>query len=123
MISATMWCKARSSLLNEIAEKLLEVRGEDGKPVIDRVDLVEELYPNFRWYLFDGREIYTAAFTLFGPLKVAVFVGQAYLVLDDPDHVARFSKQFDQLIRKAVFQPHEIRSFIQDCLSKLDECG
>ena len=91
--------------------------------LVRMIDLVEELYPNFRWYLFDGREIYTAAFTLFGPLKVAVFVGQAYLVLDDPDHVARFSKQFDQLIRKAVFQPHEIRSFIQDCLSRLDECG
>ena len=32
-------------------------------------DLTEELYPGFRWFLFDGRQIHTAAFTLFGPLR------------------------------------------------------
>ena len=76
--------------------------------------LVDELYPSFRWFLFDGRQIYTAAFTIFGPFRVSLFLGQVYLVLNSREHIRLFSKRFDELIRSAVVQPHEIIPFIEN---------
>ena len=81
--------------------------------------LVAELYPNFRWYLFDERAAYTAAFTVFGPLRVAVFIGQVYLVLNGRDHIRRFSRRFDELIRIATVQPNEVSAFIEKQLARL----
>ena len=83
------------------------------------IALLEELYPRFRWFQFDGREVYTAAFTIFGPLRTVVFVGQAYLVLNSREHIRLFSRRFDELIRSATVQPHEagdyIRGLLADC--------
>jgi len=76
--------------------------------------LIDELYPRFRWFLFDGRRIYTAAFTIFGPLRTILFLGQVYLVLNSREHIRLFSKRFDELIRSAVVQPHEVAHFIQE---------
>lgn len=41
----TVKASERRSLLEEIRDKLVEARDDDGSPVIDRVDLVEEIYP------------------------------------------------------------------------------
>ena len=79
-------------------------------------DLVDELYPRFRWFLFDSREVYTAAFTIFGPLRAVIFVGQAYLVLNSSEHIRIFSKRFDELIRFATIQPHEVSDFVRSLM-------
>ncbi len=83
------------------------------------IELVEELYPRFRWFLFDGREVYTAAFTLFGPLRAVVFIGQSYLVLNSSDHIRVFSRRFDELIRCATVQPNEISTFLRQLISEI----
>ncbi len=81
--------------------------------------LLDELYPGFRWYLFDGRQMYTAAFTVFGPLRVAVFIGQMYLVLNSRQHIRLFSNRFDELIRASIVQPNEGIRFIRKQLGKV----
>src|SRR3546814_6903891 len=43
-------------------------------------DLLEELYPTFRWFLYDGLQRYSVPITIFGPLRAAIYVGQMYLV-------------------------------------------
>lgn len=97
-----------------------------GLPAADRRDqlaymvtLLDELYPRFRWYLFDGRQMYSAAFTVFGPLRVTVFVGQAYLVLNSREQIRLFSNRFDELIRAAIIQPHEAMDFVQKQLDSI----
>ena len=81
------------------------------------IKLVDELYPRFRWFLFDGREVYTAAFTIFGPLRAVVFIGQVYLVLNSTEHIRMFTRRFDELIRCAMVQPHEVSDYIRELIS------
>ncbi len=83
------------------------------------ITLVDELYPRFRWFLFDGREVYTAAFTIFGPMRVVVFIGQSYLVLNSTEHIRMFSRRFDELIRVAVVQPNEMADYLQNLIRKI----
>ena len=76
---------------------------------IDRmIELCEELYPTFRWFLYDGRQRYSSAVTVFGLERAVVYLGQMYLVLNNRGHVMTFVKHFDDLIRAAVVQPPEI---------------
>ncbi len=77
------------------------------------IELLEELYPRFRWFLFDGREVHSAAFTIFGTFRAVVFVGQAYLVLNSREHIRLFSRRFDELIRSATVQPIEVAEYIR----------
>ena len=83
------------------------------------ISLVDELYPRFRWFLFDGREVYTAAFTIFGPLRVVVFIGQSYLVLNSTEHIRMFSRRFDELIRVAVVQPNEMTGYLENLIRRI----
>jgi len=83
------------------------------------IDLTEELYPRFRWFLFDGREVYTAAFTLFGPMRAVVFIGQSYLVLNSNEHIRIFSLRFDELIRCATVQPNEVGRFLKRLINEI----
>ena len=68
------------------------------------IQLVEELYPRYRWFMFNGKQFYSAAFTVYGPLRVTVFIGQSYLVLNSTEYVRRFSIRFDELIKNAIVQ-------------------
>ena len=85
------------------------------------IDLADELYPRFRWFLFDGREMFSAAFTLFGPMRAVVFIGQSYLVLNSNEHIRSFSRRFDELIRSAVVQPNEIRRFLNKLINEIEK--
>ena len=69
------------------------------------IELCEELYPTFRWFLYDGRQRYAAAVTVFGLDRAVLYLGQMYLVLNNRAHVMTFVKHFDDLIRAAVVQP------------------
>ncbi len=69
--------------------------------------LLEELYPTFRLFLFDGRRLFSAPVTIFGPLRAAIYVGDMYLVLSTTEHIRILIDRFDGLIRQAVINPHE----------------
>jgi len=72
------------------------------------IGLVTELYPTFRWFLYDGRHRYAAPMTIFGPKRAAVYVGDLYLVLNSTEHIRALAARFDDLIRSAVVQPPDV---------------
>ena len=83
------------------------------------IKLNQELYPRFRWYLFDGRKMYTAAFTIFGPLRAVVFLGQHFLVLNSAKHVQLLTRRFEDLIRHALVHPHDINTTLKQLLDEI----
>jgi transcriptional regulator with XRE-family HTH domain len=79
--------------------------------------LSEELYPTVRWFLFDGLERYAAPVTIFGPHRAALYLGQMYLVLTSTEHVRTLTAHFDDLIRGAVVQAHEMPDHLRAMLT------
>jgi transcriptional regulator with XRE-family HTH domain len=82
-------------------------------------ELTEELYPVFRWFLFDGLQRYAVPTTIFGPQRAAIYLGQMYLVLTSADHVTTLSQHFDRLIRGAVVQPPDVPSLARRLLGEV----
>ena len=78
------------------------------------IELVEEMYPTFRWFLFDGLQRYSAPMTIFGPLRAAVYLGQMYLVLTSTEHIRVLVSHVDQLIKGAVVQPNEVGGLLKE---------
>ncbi|CAN7382667.1 helix-turn-helix domain-containing protein [Phyllobacterium sp. LjRoot231] len=74
--------------------------------------LIDELYPSFRLYLFDGRERFSVPYTVFGPYRAAIFVGEMYLVLYTTEAVLTMQRHFDGLIRVAKVNAHEVAAYI-----------
>ncbi len=76
------------------------------------VALLDELYPSFRLYLFDGRQRFSVPYTVFGPYRAAIFVGEMYLVLNSRESVLSMQRHFDGLIRVARVNAHEASKFV-----------
>ena len=83
--------------------------------------LIDELYPTFRLFLYNGREAYAAPYTLFGPIRAAVYLGNMYLVINSVDHIRALAKHFDQLIRIAKHGPDRASEFITGLSEDLEE--
>lgn len=83
---------------------------------IDQIDhaimLVDELYPTFRWFLYDGLQRFSVPFTIFGPLRVAVYFGEMYFVFNATEHIRVMTRHFDNLIRIAVVPPTEVKEYL-----------
>lgn len=75
--------------------------------------LIDELYPSFRLFLFDGRERFSIPYTIFGSTRVAVFAGQMYLVLNNAETIRTMQKQFEGLIRHTRVHAHEAADFVR----------
>jgi len=82
------------------------------------IELNEELYPGFRWFLYDGKRTYSISLTIFGPMRVSLFLGKLYIIVNNIDHIRKITDRFDDLIRMAVIHPHEIGDFLQSLLQK-----
>jgi transcriptional regulator with XRE-family HTH domain len=76
-------------------------------------DLLEELYPTFRLFLYDQLKSYSIPYTVFGPQRAAIFVGEMYLVLNATDHIRALARHFDNLIRRAAVSANESAAFIR----------
>lgn len=76
-------------------------------------DLIDELYPSFRLFLFDGRERFSIPYTIFGSTRVAVFAGQMYLVLNSSGTIRTMQMQFEGLIRHTRVHAHEAADFVR----------
>ena len=83
------------------------------------IELVDQLYPTFRWFLFDGLKWFSAPLTIFGPLRAAIYVGQMYFVFNSTEHIRVLVQHFDGLIRAAVVQPPEIVDLLGGLLDEL----
>ncbi|MFB2550208.1 helix-turn-helix domain-containing protein [Ensifer soli] len=81
--------------------------------------LVDELYPSFRLYLFDGRQRFSIPYTVFGPYRAAIFAGEMYLVLNAKESVMSMQRHFDGLIRVATVNAHETAGFTASLAERL----
>lgn len=75
-------------------------------------ELQRELYPTFRLFLFDGLSTFSAPYTVFGPTRAALYLGDFYLVINSTDHVRVLTRRFDNLIRQADIGPDRSAGFI-----------
>jgi transcriptional regulator with XRE-family HTH domain len=76
---------------------------------LDRmIALTDELYPAFRWFLFDGMRRYAAPVTIFGHQRAALYLGHLYLVLTSAEHVRTLIRHVDVLIKEATVQPPKV---------------
>lgn len=69
------------------------------------IRLLDELYPTFRLFLYDGLERYAVPVTIFGPKRASIYVGQLYLVMTSTELIRTLTRFFDDLIRAAQVQP------------------
>ncbi|WP_274424310.1 helix-turn-helix domain-containing protein [Chelativorans sp. YIM 93263] len=88
----------------------LDVRVEQ---IAHMTQLLKDLYPTFRLFLYDGRRRYSAPYTVFGPYRAALYIGGMYLVLNATQSVATLTRHFDNLIRAAEVNAHETADFVQ----------
>jgi transcriptional regulator with XRE-family HTH domain len=80
---------------------------------------VDELYPSYRWFLFDGRERYAAPYTVFGQKRAAIYVGSLYFVFTSTEHIRQLTMHFEDLIRQARVQPNETGGFIRRLIKNI----
>lgn len=95
-------------------------------PLPDRVDqlesigrLLDELYPTLRWFLYDGLQRYSVPLTIFGPQRVAIYLGDMYLVSTSTEHIRVLNGHFDKLIRAAVMQPPDVVEYVRRLLAEV----
>jgi transcriptional regulator with XRE-family HTH domain len=79
--------------------------------------LLDDLYPTFRLYLYDGRMRYSVPYTIFGSIRAAIYVGDMYLVLNATAPVRALTRHFDNLIRAAVINAHESVAFARSLMA------
>jgi transcriptional regulator with XRE-family HTH domain len=96
-----------------------------GLPLADRraqleqmAALLDELYPTFRWFLYDGLQRFSIPFTVYGLNRVVIYVGGLYMVLNATEHIRIMTRQFDDLVRGAVVQPPDVIPLIEGLLRK-----
>ena len=77
-------------------------------------ELVEELYPSFRLFLYDQLRNFSIPYTVFGPQRAAIFVGEMYLVLNATEHIRTLTRHFDNLIRRAVVNAHDMSAYLRN---------
>ena len=76
------------------------------------LDLHDQLYPTLRIYLFDGRRLFSAPMTTFGPLLAVIYLGSSYLAFRDLERVQAISQHFDRLVREAHVPAHDLPAHI-----------
>jgi transcriptional regulator with XRE-family HTH domain len=81
--------------------------------------LLDDLYPTFRLYLFDGKTRFSIPYTIFGTIRAAIYVGDMYLVLSATEPVQKLTRHFDNLIRSAVVNPHEAAQHTRDLSARI----
>jgi transcriptional regulator with XRE-family HTH domain len=83
------------------------------------IKLTEELYPRFRWSLYDGLSHFSVPVTVFGPQRAVVYVGQLYFVFNMTDHIRVLASHFDGLVKEAVTQPTDMPAFLRELLREV----
>jgi transcriptional regulator with XRE-family HTH domain len=89
---------------------------------VDRLtELYDELYPSLRIYLYDGLTHYSVPYTIFGPLRAALYVGQVYFVFNTREHVRALTRHFDELIKGSVVQASDFHATMRAMRAEIDD--
>ncbi len=83
------------------------------------LELIPEFYPTFRLFLFDQHGAFSAPYTLFGPLRAVIYLGNMYLVVHSVDHIKALTQHFDRLIRIAKIGPDKAAEQIEMLLKQI----
>lgn len=70
--------------------------------------LTQNHYPTLRLHLFDARSVFAAPFTVFGKGRVALFLGESYLVITETEQIRGFIRIFDSLVRRSLIGPDRV---------------
>lgn len=74
------------------------------------------LYPSLRLYLYDSKKVFSAPFTIFGPLIAAVYIGQIYLVFREARQVRALTEHFDALVRDSEVDARSAEQVIRQMI-------
>ena len=80
-----------------------------------------EAYPTLRLHLYDGRETFAAPFTVFGRIRAAIYLGEAYLVVTSAEQVGALTRLFDSLVRRAVIGPDRVHETLAELAGNVAE--
>ncbi len=87
----------------------------------EMAEIVEELYPSLRINLFDAMTHYSTPYTIFGPVRAAVYVGQMYFVFTTTPHIRVLMRHFDGLVRAATVQATETATFLRGLSAEIGD--
>ena len=76
-------------------------------------------YPELRLHLFDGTETFSAPFTVFGRMRAAIYIGDAYLELTNRTEIRAFVRRFDTLVRRSVVSPDQVSAYLSDLAERV----
>lgn len=79
--------------------------------------LLDDLYPTYRLFLYDGRKTFSAPLTVFGSQRAVIYVGDMYVVINTLEEIRALTRHFDRLIRNAEINPHASAEFVQRLLT------
>ena len=83
---------------------------EDRRQQLEHMRRMLDLhYPALRLHLYDERRISPAPYTVFGPVRAVIYLGQSFLVVTAAEQVRAIGRHFDSIVRS--------------CISDLDEVG
>jgi len=74
--------------------------------------LCEELYPSLRLHLFDALTCFSVPYTIFGPMRAAIYIGQTYFVFTTTPHIRTLTRHFDELVRAAAVEARDAGAFL-----------
>ncbi len=77
------------------------------RQLLHMASLCDERFPALRLHLYDGTENFSAPFTVFGKQRVALYLGEAYLVLTGRAEINAFVQRFDILVRQSLISPDQ----------------
>lgn len=81
---------------------------------LDRLlELLDQLYPSLRLYVFDAHRLFSAPITIFGPLLAVLYLGRHYLAFRDSDRVTGITQHFDWLVREAEVGARDVPALLQ----------
>ncbi len=89
-------------------------RGKRQAQIEHMADLIDELYPTFRLFMFDGRKHFISPYTVFGPKRAAVYLGGMYMVINSVDHIRQLTQRFDESIRAATIPADRVSAWLRD---------
>jgi len=82
-------------------------------------NLIEEMYPTFRLFLYDEKELYASPYTVFGPKRAAIYLGNMYMVVNSVEQIKALTVHFDNLIRISKIGPDRAAAHIKGLLKEI----
>lgn len=90
---------------------------EDRREQLEHIaTTLDELYPAFRMYLFDGRKHFAPPMTVFGYTRAAVYAGDVYLLIRSKQLIRELARGFDTHIRNAEIHAHQAATWVRELI-------